>query len=926
MGFLEDKGIDIAAICETWITGHCTPTTAAIKSYGYSIVHNFRANRKGGGTALIFKSSLKFAVINYQRIFESFEVIMRTLKTESSRVVFVVVYRTGNVTSVFNRELDLLLSDVSTRADTFILAGDLNLHFENCSGIVKQSLDIFLSYGMKKLVNEPTHINGSSLDQIFVHSLNKNIVSLFEINTTDTLQSDHFPVLCTFNISVEKKYFKTMQYRQLKDMDRNAFSVALSDILNNFKVSPNFSKSIMHLTSSVNSTIDNFAPYQSKTISIVDKAPWFDSEYRNLRKLRRQAERIKHRSEKNLHLYKNLCIQASAVATAKKKLHFKTIIKKSENKPYTLYQMVNKVLDRNQSKVLPDYTDNIQQLAADFNEYYIAKIEKIREGIPASCHNASVENQDKGITPLFEFESASQQEIEAIIMESGIKCSPADILPQELYKENITCLLPVITELVNLSLSSGTMDGVKLGNIIPLIKDDKLDSNNLKNYRPVTNLTFLGKLIERVVLKRLESHLATNNLNCADQFAYKKHHSTETLLIKLTNDLLIAADEKSATVVMLLDLSAAFDTVDHDILLRILRNEIGVKGCALSWFSSFLKGRSQCIRLGRTTSETVTIRFGVPQGSVLGPVLFNLYIRSIYCSVKNLGFKILGYADDHQIYQSFNSCNQLNTLTIQLRQCFRIIKNWMSLYCLQLNDSKTQIIVFGSRNVLNNIQLGGINMSPSTTIRFVSCVKNLGFLLDNQLNFQKQIVEVKRKCFHTIRNIRKIRFLLDDDQCKLIVNSLVISCLDYGNGLYYGITEKLFNQLQVIQNSAAKVVTKKFKYDHVGDDLNRLHWLTIKKRVIFKIALLTYKSLVGIAPTYLQEMFCYAHFGRHPKLIIPYSQSLHGQRSFSNAAPRIYNKLPDHIKSSARIDVFKKSLKTFLFNLSDSELSTLYRI
>ena len=108
-------------------------------------------------------------------------------------------------------------------------------------------------------------------------------------------------------------------------------------------------------------------------------------------------------------------------------------------------------------------------------------------------------------------------------------------------------------------------------------------------------------------------------------------------MIKLTNDLLIAADEKSGTVAMLLDLSAAFDTVDHGILLRILRNETGVKSCALSWLSSFLKGRSQCIRLGRTTSKSVTIRFGVPQGSVLEPVLFNLYIRSIYCSVKATG-------------------------------------------------------------------------------------------------------------------------------------------------------------------------------------------------------------------------------------------------------------------------------------------------
>ena len=168
----------------------------------------------------------------------------------------------------------------------------------------------------------------------------------------------------------------------------------------------------------------------------------------------------------------------------------------------------------------------------------------------------------------------------------------------------------MITDLVNLSLSPGSLQDAKLGNVIPLIKDVKL-ANKLKSYRPVTNLTFLGKLIERVVL---EKHLSLNNFNSNDKFAYKKHHSTETLLIKVTDDILIAADKRSATVVMLLDLSSAFDTVDHDVLLRILRDEIGVKGSALAWLTSFLNGRSQCIRLGKITSETVTIRFGVPQG------------------------------------------------------------------------------------------------------------------------------------------------------------------------------------------------------------------------------------------------------------------------------------------------------------------------
>ena len=148
--------------------------------------------------------------------------------------------------------------------------------------------------------------------------------------------------------------------------------------------------------------------------------------------------------------------------------------------------------------------------------------------------------------------------------------------------------------------------------------------------------------------------MAQNNLQIPFQSAYKKHHSTETLLIRIVNDLLITIDENKATVVMILDLSAAFDTVDHNKLLNILKYEMGLEGEALNWFRSFLCGRCQKVRVKGYESVEILIKFGVPQGSVLGPVLLNIYIRSLYNTVHNLNFNIHGFADDHQIFKSFN--------------------------------------------------------------------------------------------------------------------------------------------------------------------------------------------------------------------------------------------------------------------------------
>ena len=933
MNAILDHSVDIAAICETWLTDVNNPITATIKSMGFSIIHNYRKDRRGGGTAVIFRSSCKLSVENISLSFQSFELTTAIIKTASAKILIVVMYRTGPLLAKFNQELDLLLAEITGKFDHIILGGDLNIHFDQHSTnkVTEHTLDTLASFGFHKIVSEPTHIGGGSLDQIFIYSLTSELTaSNINVDKDNNLGSDHFPVYCEFNITLCKKYFKTIQYRKIKEIDADTFSTQLASAADAiYDLEGSFGDLLSELSSSTLSMLEDHAPILEKRVAVVDKAPWFDKEYRELRKVRRRAERS-YKSEKDPLLkiklkaaHKKLCQEASSLALDKKKEYLGHLIQNSGGNPRTLYAVVNKQLDRKQENPLPNFTDNMAELATSFNEFFVNKIDAIRQNIELSCP-ADLTDEFNCNNCLSEFEPTNIEEITEIIDDCGVKCAPADLLPTGLYKDNLGLLLPLIVKLVNLSLSTGNVDGVKLADIVPLLKDGSLDPNILKNYRPVSNLTFIGKLIERVVLRRLNEHLTRNDLHCPDQFAYKKNHSTETLLIKIVNDLLIATDEKSATVVMLLDLSAAFDTVDHNLLLNILEREIGLRGTVLAWFRSFLTGRTQRIRLGKITSDTIVIKFGVPQGSVLGPVLFNLYIRSIYGSVKKLGFKIFGYADDHQIIKSFRSTEQSTVLSTQLENCFDVIKRWMSKFFLQLNDAKTQIIVVGSNKVLNSIHIKGVNLGSGTTIRFISAVKNLGIHMDDKLTFEKQILELKKKCFRTIRNIRKIKFILTTEQTKVIVNSLVVSCLDYCNSLFFGASEKILHQLQLIQNAAAKAVTGKYKHDHMEDDLRKLHWLDVKKRIVFKLALLAHKAVIGLAPEYLQNMFLYSHHGHSLKLIVPYASSHAGRKSFSIVGPKIYNNLPVSVKMCVSLDMFKVCLKTYLFNLSHYDLEKLY--
>ena len=205
-------------------------------------------------------------------------------------------------------------------------------------------------------------------------------------------------------------------------------------------------------------------------------------------------------------------------------------------------------------------------------------------------------------------------------------------------------MIPTYRILVNKSLVEGSMEGIKHSAIDPLLKKKDLDVDLKKNYRPVNNLVFLSKSIERVVTKRLNSHMTKNNLHNKKQFAYKEHHSTETMMAGVANDVLSGFDENKCTVMIFLDLSAAFDTIDIDKMLGILSDEIGLEGIALQWCSSFLRNRTQRVKIDGQYLESIKVKYGTAQGSVLGAKFYNIYVKRQPVIIENCGFTSTAFA------------------------------------------------------------------------------------------------------------------------------------------------------------------------------------------------------------------------------------------------------------------------------------------
>ena len=672
---------------------------------------------------------------------------------------------------------------------------------------------------------------------------------------------------------------------------------------------------------------DKYAPLKTKLTKIVPSAPWFDSEYKELRKSRRKAEKKYRKSglPKDKEKFVNLRQQTTNQALKKKQNHYSKKIDECNGNGKSLYACVNKLLDIKQESVLPSHNSDVE-LANRFQQYFTEKIRDIRKAFPSVI--SSDECNESGNHVLDRFEQATEDELRSIIASNGVNCSPEDPVPVQLLKNNIDVFIPIWLELVNLSLSQGSMDSLKNAVLTPLIKnlDNLLDADNLRNYRPVSNLLFLGKLIERVVCVRLDSHMDRNNLHSCKQYGYKKNHSTKMLLTKIVNDMLLACDKKIPTVLMFLDLSAAFDTVDQSKLLDILHNEIGIRGVPLQWFKSFLVGRTQKVKIGASYSSADTLDFGVAQGSILGPKLFNIYTRSFPGTIQSIAYSVEGYADDHQISKQFSPMFQVDTLGKNLNQCFQEISLWMNKHFLKLNSSKTKILVIAPPSVKNDIIING-TFIDNKCIRFVDCAKNLGVLLDSELSFNDQINKVVSSCYRTIRLLYRIKAFLNRIQLKTLVSSLVLSRLDYCNILYYGIYQRNMKKLQRVQNSAARLVYKINRFDRkpIGHLIRELHWLKINERIVFKILLIVHKCITSQAPNELSNMIKYSTSDRTRKLDIQYCHGMVGSRAFSVCGPKLWNGLPLHIRMEVNTTKFKKSLKTFLFSNSQQFYEVAYR-
>ena len=404
-------------------------------------------------------------------------------------------------------------------------------------------------------------------------------------------------------------------------------------------------------------------------------------------------------------------------------------------------------------------------------------------------------------------------------------------------------------------------------------------------------LIVASKICEKIVLRQFTSFLSSRNRLTSHQNGNRKFHSTETLNIMVSDHILEAMDQRSATALILLDLSKAFDSVHHPTLLSKLY-QLGASPEVVKWFKSYLTGRTQFVRIGTAVSSSLDITSGVPQGAILSPLLFSIYVNELPQVPRHSCLK--SYVDDSKMFLSF-CINDANNAKEHLQQDLSNVAKCCSELHLLINPMKTKYLLIGTRQLLQNLPSDMSLIFLGEIITPVPVAKDLGLIMDSHLTYDQHITEVVSSCMSKLSQINRACKCFNKETLSLLISALVMNKLLYCSSVWSNTSAKNINKLQSVQNFACRIVTNTKKFDHITPKLRELSWLPVKEQLLFRDTVMMYKCVHDLAPPYLCNKFSkrsdlHERYTRNRELFqIPMYNTTIGQRTFNYRGAKIWN-------------------------------------
>ncbi len=607
---------------------------------------------------------------------------------------------------------------------------------------------------------------------------------------------------------------------------------------------------------------------------------------------------------------KNRCNKL--VRKAKQNL-FQTKINENINNPKKLWSSLQSL-----GVISSAHSSSAEISANELNNYFV------------SFNNGSVNQEiinqeicqvlETAIYPSFILQHVSLSDVAKAAKTIKTNAEGVDKINKRMLDECMPHCLDVLTHTINFSFSSNTFPQLwKMANVCP---NPKVTSPKCpKDYRPISLLPTLSKVIERLVSFQVCKYLDNHNLFNSYQSGFRPLHSTGTALLDICNHLLDALDNGKVSVLTLLDFSKAFDTINHDLLLAKLKS-LGFMSSSILWFQSYLSYRQQRVVFENSVSEWHPILNGVPQGSILGPVLFIIMTHNISDAITSSNFHL--YADDTQLYNSCTLESLPQTIT-NLNNDLSSVAEWSSRNALKLNSSKCEYIIIGSPSLLkkvDNMVLPSVSINNVPLPRVNKC-KNLGVIFDPSFSWTFHINSLISKAYFKLKCLYRFKNLLSTNVKLKLCDSLILSLFNYCDYIYFNISGILKQKIQRVQNSCIRFSYSLKKFDHISSSFTKSGWLGMNYRRTIHGLCMVYKILNRLVPPYTilpisQITTTHQYSTRHDFLPIPRSRTAVKSMSFYCACVDSYNSLPDTIKSSGSLYSFKHHLNKYFMEMQNS--------
>ena len=904
----ELRSFDVICISETWIDARTSDDDIKIRDFTL-----FRRDRPGdhyGGICVYVRDNIYSKRRNDLEL-PNIESIWIEVSIHNKKQLIGTFYRPPNST---NATLSSIEDSIGLAFDSniqnILTIGDFNLDTrkENTNRKIRE---LCQQYNLKQLINEPTNFtenSSSTIDLILTANSNNILLSGVGEPFLDQNVRYHCPVFCVLNFS---KPLTSSYQRKIFLYDRgnyHDFSTELTNTDWQTLKDNNVDKYAENITERIIALANKHIPNKLITVRKSDP-PWLTT---NIKKLLRKKKRLydKYKKSNNINhfeVYKHFRNEVTREIRKSKQIVMNKLTEQltlSSTGPKDWWKTLKHFIKPDQQRTIPPlnkdgeiYSDDTDK-ANLLNEYFTSQafLDESKGSLPETIDN-----------PAYKLDSLTftSYEVEQTLKSLPLgKAAGPDLINNRLLKELAQPLSIPLCDLFNFSLRNGKVPIIwKQANISPIHK--KNDQSDVSNYRPISLLSTVGKALEKLVHKHIFNFFRDNHVITTLQSGFVPGDSTVNQLIDIYNTFCRALDEGKEVRAIFCDISKAFDRVWHKGLIFKLQSA-GISGTLLNWFSDYLQDRKQRVVLPGANSSWTSIKAGVPQGSILGPLLFLLYINDI---VEDIHSSIRLFADDTSLYiivdNPIQAAEQLNSDLLKIHL-------WATKWLVRFNPEKSESMLFSRK--INKPFHPQVIMDQKNIVE-VDSHKHLGVVFSKDCTWHDHLELTKSKAWSRINVMRKLKFQLDRKSLQTIYFSFIRPILEYADVVWNNCTQYESNELEKIQNEAARIVTGATKLVSINSLLTETGWETLAlRRKKHKLALF-YKMQNDLTPNYLCSLVpaTVGSASSYPLRNASNLQSIHANsqlyyNAFLPSVVRDWNDLPDETRNSPSLLAFKNRI------------------